>query len=123
MGVLVVTTYAVSASAVRVVPPTPEILHALQLAGVAETGPVRSAHVLFTRTRHDSYPGLVTTGGVIGVLLNSAFASWYDILRSERPVRLRYSPDPVSSSPAPLERLELFTGLEPLGEGPEDVSL
>ena len=76
MGVLLVTAYAVTAAAVRVQPPTLEVLHALLLSGVPEMGAVNSANILFTRTRAANYPGIVDGTIVIGSIQDAAFASW-----------------------------------------------
>jgi hypothetical protein len=122
MGVFLVTNYSLSAQAVRTPPAVVEILHAILLAGIPESGPLKSANILFATARGDIYPGVVSNGGLVGFILDAMFASWYDILRNERPVRLRYHPDPTSPANTPLERLELFTGPEPLGEGPVDLS-
>ena len=84
------------------------------------------------------------TGNAIGVVTNvdqpnynghSVYAycwkpdydDFYDIVRSEKPLKFRYWYDGQSPDPAQPRRnlsfIQLFTGLpEPPGEGPEDVS-
>ncbi|MFC7738281.1 hypothetical protein ACFQX4_21210 [Roseomonas sp. GCM10028921] len=56
----------------------------------------------------------------------SDFATWYDILRNEQPLKFRYSFEGSDFDPKQPQRLlqemELFTGSpEPPGEGPEDL--
>jgi hypothetical protein len=62
---------------------------------------------------------------IYAFLRKSDFAEIYDVLRSEKPVRLYYH-YPTGFDPQrptrPLEAIQIGTGAEPPGEGPEDVS-
>jgi hypothetical protein len=52
----------------------------------------------------------------------SEFAAYYDLLRNEQPlsVWIDYSAEPLINQPIPLLNFSLFSGNEPLGEGPAD---
>lgn len=52
------------------------------------------------------------------------FAAYYDLLRNEKPVMLRsdYDTEPDLNKTISLTMFLLFTGDEPLGEGPQDTS-
>jgi hypothetical protein len=117
MGSFLVNSYEVQAGATSASPPAgPEILHALLLRGTPDEGSsVTIANIWFFPTRPSNYPGTVSGNTVVGHLTDNLFASWYDILRSEKPVRLFYDPHT-----GPLLNLLIFTGTEPLGEGPVD---
>jgi len=120
-----------------------DVQHILWLYGVSDNGGKdMSAYITFssppsqdrpasTTTDPKLYPGYpVSDDHIMGVLPDSAFASWYELLRSERPIRLAWAlsartlPDPgTGNSLALLEYLSLHTGKEPPGEGPGERSL
>lgn len=52
----------------------------------------------------------------------SEFAAYYDLLRNEQPLSIwiDYSAEPLVNQPVPLLNFSLFSGDEPLGEGPVD---
>jgi hypothetical protein len=54
----------------------------------------------------------------------SEFAAYYDVLRSEKPVSVwfDYETEPDLNQTVSINSFSLFTGDEPLGEGPVDVS-
>jgi hypothetical protein len=118
MGTLLIDSYEVRAATFRVAGNNAvEVLHSLLLKGTPEGGSsVSTANIQFIATRQSNYPGQFAGDLIVGFLTDNLFASWYDILRSEKPVRLFFQPDSGT-----LQTLQLFTGAEPLGEGPAEV--
>ena len=57
---------------------------------------------------------------VTGWLPTGEFAQWYDLLRSESPVRLMYNITPINGAKY-INQIGLGTSEEPVGEGPSDV--
>ena len=51
------------------------------------------------------------------------YPAYVDLLRHEQPVLLRldYETEPATGQSAPIRDFTLFTGPEPLGEGPKDA--
>jgi hypothetical protein len=58
-------------------------------------------------------------------VLVADYAAYVDLLRYEKPVLIRvdYDPEPAVGQSAPVRDFTLFTGPEPLGEGPKDASV
>jgi hypothetical protein len=98
-----------------------DIRHHAQLAFVGGTAPARIGSV--TNVDQPNFNGHFVTA----TLRMSDFADIYDVLRSEKPVRLSYHYAPVGFDPQrpvrDLFRVLVGTGAEPVGEGPaEDLS-
>ncbi len=78
--------------------------------GSPEGGRYSSAHIDFTigNVGTARYPGFLYRGSLFVGLGAEQFAVWYDMLRSERPVRLNYAPDTeAGSGPTQLDWLIL----------------
>lgn len=117
MAVFLIDSYEVTAAALRQVGNAVEVPHTLLLKGTPEGNTsVNTAVIMFTAQRHPNYPGTVNQNSIIAFLTDNVFASWYDILRSENPVKLRFTPDGGPN----LNLIQIFTGPEPAGEGPAD---
>lgn len=83
----------------------------MMLRGISDGGRYDSARVDFSVADVDAsrYPGYLYRGSLFGILGAEQFAVWYDLLRSERAVRLDYSPDTeVGSGPTQLDWLILY---------------
>ena len=106
-----ITDYRVQAMRIRTDDPALEIRHVLLLSGQPVQGQVTLGNIAFFVTRTSIHPGVLQANQVVGFLPDTEFASWYDILRSERPVSLHWTLLPVS--PPRSLTLLLFTGLLP----------
>jgi hypothetical protein len=115
-----ITDYRVQAMGIRTDDPAIEIRHVLLLSGQSVQGQVTLGSIAFFATRTSIHPGVLLSNQVVGFLPDIEFASWYDILRSERPVSIHWTLLPDSTTQ--LLDLVLFTGAEPPGEGPVDFS-
>jgi hypothetical protein len=118
MGALIVTTYQVSTFRHRAKPNSHRFL--LGLKGVAESGPVTEAAVFFYQSPPPDSIGHIGGAFLVGTLPEVDFASWYDILRNERPIRLGYE-EGAGTDPE-IVTLDIGTNQEPVGEGPKDPS-
>lgn len=117
MGILNITDYRVGTNRSR----TNATAHRffLSLSGFSESGPANRAIVYFWPTKPADTVGYVAGSLVVGMLDDGDFASWYDILRGEKPVKLNYV---ENSSPSEnrLWHISVGTGDEGVGEGPAD---
>ena len=120
MGTLAVTTYKVSTNRSR----TNANAHryAIQLQGTSESGPATSAVIYFWPTKPADTVGYLAGSLVVGLLDDSDFAGWYDILRHEKPIRLYYVENSAASENR-LWHISIGTADEELvGEGPRDYT-
>jgi hypothetical protein len=101
-----------------------EIVSVPQYHGIVERA------VLNFSTRWDNWAGIPAVGYyntfnplqpvLFGWLPSSEYASWYDVLRSEKPLTLFYDITPIGGANY-VSEIKLGTSTEPIGEGPEDV--
>jgi len=117
MGILNITEYRVGTNRSR----TNTNAHRffLSLSGASESGPANRAIIYFWPTRPSDHVGYVAGSLVVGMLDDSDFPFWYDILRSEKPVKLSYVEN-SSPSENKLWHISVNTSEEGVGEGPED---
>ncbi|MBT2162797.1 hypothetical protein [Zobellia barbeyronii] len=119
MGVLNVTEYRVGTNRSR----TNTNAHRffLSLKGRSERGVVNSAIIYFWPSRPTDTVGYIAGSLFVGMLDDSDFQYWYDILRNEKPVKLNY----VENSDASVNKvwhISIGTGDEGVGEGPKDFN-
>ncbi len=95
MGTLNVTTYRVGTNRSRANAQAHRFF--LSLEGFAESGAATSAVVYFWPTQPTDTVGYVAGNLLVGMLDDADFAGWYDILRSERPVKVTYVEGPLES--------------------------
>ena len=127
-----IATYSASVGVRRVGSPTLTVRdHALDLLSVQMYhGFVITAGIVFS-TSFDSWTGSDVVGYygggdtfhpvIVGWLPLAEYSAWLDLLRSEKPVSLGY--EFSATTPNYLSSLSLFTGPEPIGEGPKDTSV
>jgi hypothetical protein len=118
MGLLNVTTYQIAAARSRTNANSPRFV--LTLRGITENGPVTEAAIFFYQTPQPGTIGSVSAQLLVGILPDLDFASWYDILRNERPVKVNYV-EGVGGD-ARIGELSIGTNQEPVGEGPQDLT-
>ena len=58
---------------------------------------------------------------IFGWLPSNEFSFWYDLLRSEKPLMFFYEVTPIGGAPY-VSKISIGSSVEPLGEGPTDVS-
>jgi hypothetical protein len=107
---------------------------ALTLTSVALAHGIRNRATLFYFESASSSIGVVTNvdqpnfngHNVYAYLRKYDFADSYDMLRSEKPINLNYAYTPSEFNPQQGTRnlvwVQMGTGFEPPGEGPQDVS-
>jgi hypothetical protein len=117
MGILNVTEYRVGTNRSRT--NTNAHRYYLSLSGFSESGPARSAIIYFWPSKPADTVGYVAGSLVVGLLDDGDFASWYDILRTEKPVKLSYVEN-SSPSENKLWHISIGTTEEAVGEGPKD---
>ncbi|WP_172332107.1 hypothetical protein [Mangrovicoccus sp. HB161399] len=117
MGTLNVTEYRVGTNRSR----TNSNAHRffLSLSGSSSSGPVSSAIIYFWPTKPADTVGYVAGSLLVGMLDDSDFSYWYDILRNEAPVRVTYVEN-SSLSENRVWHISVGTTDEGVGEGPED---
>jgi hypothetical protein len=116
MGTLNVTTYRVGTNRSRANPQAHRFF--LTLEGFAESGAATSAVVYFWPTQPTDTVGYVAGSLLVGMLDDADFAGWYDILRSERPVKVTYVEG--SAGESKVWHISVGTTSEGVGEGPRD---
>ena len=89
MGALNVTEYKVSTNRSRSNPNAHRF--ALTLKGRSDSGAVNSAVIYFWPSRPSDNVGYIAGSLFVGMLDDSDFQYWYDILRNEKPVKLYYT--------------------------------
>jgi hypothetical protein len=92
----------------------------LSLQGNSEQGPATSAIIYFWPTTPADTVGYVANTLLVGMLPDEDFASWYEILRAERPVKVFYVEG--SGGENRVWHIGLGTDPEAVGEGPRDLS-
>ncbi len=117
MGVLNVTEYRVATNRSR----TNVRAHRffISLKGRSESGPVTSAIIYFWPVRPEDNVGYLGSSSFVGMLDDSDFEYWYDILRNEKPVKFYYTEN-RNAAENKVWHMGIGTGDEGVGEGPKD---
>ncbi|NET85183.1 MAG: hypothetical protein F6J94_25700 [Moorea sp. SIO1F2] len=120
MGVINVTTYRVGTNRSR--NNSNAHRYFLSLEGSAESGPANRAVIYFWPTKPADTVGYISGSLLVGMLDDSDFAGWYDIIRSENPIKVSYV---ENSDPAENRVFHIGVGTtdEGVGEGPADTSV
>lgn len=118
MGTLNVSSYHVGTNRSRNNPNAHR--YYLFLQGNSEEGSATSAVVYFWPTPPTDTVGYLTNTLLVGLLPDVDFASWYDILRAERPVKVIYIEG--LNGETKVYHIGLGTDPEAIGEGPSDLS-
>ncbi|MFS4439420.1 hypothetical protein ACMA5I_14505 [Paracoccaceae bacterium GXU_MW_L88] len=117
MGILNITDYRLGTNRSRA--STSAHRFFISLEGASQSGPATRAIIYFWPTRPVDTVGYVAGSLLVGMLDDSDFESWRDILRHEKPVRVSY----VENNSDPQRRLHhisIGTTDEGVGEGPTD---
>lgn len=93
----------------------------LSLKGNSEDGPIDRAIIYFWPQRPSDTVGYISGSLFVGMLDDSDFQYWYDILRAEKPIRLYYVEN-SSGSENKVWHVGIGTTDEGVGEGPNDPS-
>ncbi len=117
MGTLNVTEYRVGTNRSR--SNTNAHRFFLILSGFSEAGPAGRAVIYFWPTRPSDTVGYIAGDLLVGMLDDSDFPFWYDILRSEKPVKVTYVENSAASE-IRIWHLSVGTSDEGVGEGPKD---
>lgn len=117
MGTLNVTEYRVGTNRSR--SNTNAHRYFLSLKGNSASGPAASAIVYFWPQRPTDTVGYVAGSLVVGMLDDSDFAMWYEILKTESPVQLTYFENSAANENR-LWHISIGTTDEGVGEGPQD---
>ena len=117
MSVLNVTEYRVGTNRSRSNPAAHRFV--LVLDGSSASGPASRAIVYFWPSQPADTVGYVAGSLLVGLLDDEDFPFWYDIVRSEKPVRVTYLEDSADSQNR-VRHLSIGTSDEGVGEGPQD---
>ena len=104
---------------------------AIEVASVTQYHGIVERAMLNFSTYWDNWAGIPVVGyyntvnpyqPVMSCWLPSVeYSFWYDVLRSEKPLTFYYDITPIGGA-SYISRITLGTSIEPLGEGPDDIS-
>lgn len=117
MGTFNVTRYRVGTNRSR----TDSNAHRffLSLSGNSESGPAQSVIIYFWPSKPVDTVGYIAGNLLVGMLDDSDFQYWYNILRNEKPVHVYYVENNAASENR-VWHISVGTSDEGVGEGPAD---